>query len=365
MTGRLGVALPLLGITGSLAAVLLVGAPADTRFWSATFDAGHAPLFGAVAICVLVLARRRPRLAGSPWRPYLLALGTTVLLGAGTEFAQFFGPRDSDPVDLLRNVVGALAFLAAAAAFDRDLLAGKRTRVRLLALAGSALILVLVCVPVVLTMRAYVQRDAAFPVLFDFAGSWCRQFVRHRHATMSFVAPPAEWPEPAPAAVGRILLSASRFPGVTLEEEREDWSGFGTLSFDIFNPSAHAVQIRVAVDDRLNRVERAARYDRPWILVPGLNRLRIPCDELRRGPLRGSLDTNAVRQIAFYSIYLDRPVELFVGPIRLERGDAQTRIERTVRISGIPAIRSRASVGTGLSMLMIDTARSVPSTRPS
>jgi len=40
--------------------------PEHTRFWEALFDAGHAPLFGAMALIVRSLLRREkaPRVAG-------------------------------------------------------------------------------------------------------------------------------------------------------------------------------------------------------------------------------------------------------------------------------------------------------------
>ena len=40
--------------------------PEHTRFWEALFDAGHAPLFGAMALIVRSLLRREkaPRVVG-------------------------------------------------------------------------------------------------------------------------------------------------------------------------------------------------------------------------------------------------------------------------------------------------------------
>lgn len=297
----------------------LVHSPEDTLLWGAIFDAGHAPLFGVIALMTLELSRR----VLLPRRPartlYLAAFAVTALLGAGSEALQFFLPRDSDPVDLLRNLAGAAAFLALYAALDRRHAAIRGRGRRLASGLFGALLLVIVLVPVAGAARSYLERDEAFPILYDFEHGWCSDFLKYGLSTIRLTAAPPGWPAPAPRRVARVLFSASRLPHVVLEEPRPDWSGYATLAFEVFLSEQRPVIVRVAVDDRLDRLERAARFDRPYVLRPGLNRFRIPLDEIRRGPLMRALDTDHVRVIMLYVTMLDRPVELYLGPIRLER----------------------------------------------
>ena len=105
VTTRLGLLL------GLLAILVLVDAPERTRFWDALFDAGHAPLFGFIALLTRgVLTQAFPAWTGRRWSG--VALGFTIALGAVTEALQVLLPaRESSGGDLLRDAVGAAAFL--------------------------------------------------------------------------------------------------------------------------------------------------------------------------------------------------------------------------------------------------------------
>ena len=75
----------------------LLREPGESLLWPALFDAGHAPLYGMVALVFLLLLRRgdsqptRGRI-----RPYLMALILTVLVGLLSELIQVPGPGDAD-----------------------------------------------------------------------------------------------------------------------------------------------------------------------------------------------------------------------------------------------------------------------------
>lgn len=319
MAQRLRILALVAGIAASLALLDLLRAPEGTRIWSAIFDAGHAPLFGGIALMVLGLSRRLCATRLSAPAHYGVAFAVSLALGVASEALQFFLPRDSDPADVLRNAAGALAFLAVHAALEPQRVLIRRRSRRVAAATVGVLVLAAVLVPVVAALDSYTGRDRAFPVLCDFESRWCRDFVKNRRSTVRFVEPPASWPAPAPRSVARVLLSPSRGPNVSIEEPRPDWSGFTTLALDVFCPGSRPAMVRLAVDDRLERRERVMRFDRPYVLEPGLNRLRIPLEEIRQGPLLRTLDTDRVRLVTLYATSLDHPVELYLAPLRLER----------------------------------------------
>ncbi len=79
---------------------ILVPGPSEDLFWSDVFDAGHAPLYGLVALAILRLLQvRRYGTGGSRIRSYLLALVLTVTAGLMAEFIQSLGIGDGDIAD--------------------------------------------------------------------------------------------------------------------------------------------------------------------------------------------------------------------------------------------------------------------------
>ena len=78
-------------LLAALLAFLTVGdAPERTRFWTALFEFGHAPLFGVIALVVRgLLAARLPE---GRAHPSLRAFVAVVLLGAVTELLQLGQP---------------------------------------------------------------------------------------------------------------------------------------------------------------------------------------------------------------------------------------------------------------------------------
>ena len=63
-----------------IAIQLLAPEPQNSRLWSEVFNAGHAPLYGLVALAILQLLRFRAAESGnSPALLYLLALGLHFL----------------------------------------------------------------------------------------------------------------------------------------------------------------------------------------------------------------------------------------------------------------------------------------------
>jgi len=184
------------------AVLVFVDPPESTLFWGAVFDAGHPLLFGAFALLALILI--------SKWRgrgraSYLLAFGVSLGLGIASELLQACWSTDASAGDVARDAVGITAFLLGYAALDR-----KRGRTARLLLAG--VIFLSAYVPIIATFRAYSQRDAAFPVIFNFDAPWQQRFLERR---LCDVLPH-----------GRLVLQSGEFPGIVIDEPYPDWNGW-------------------------------------------------------------------------------------------------------------------------------------------
>lgn len=351
---------PAMGLIASIAVIVaaiaiqvLWGAPRGHMLWSAVFDAGHAPLFGVVAVAALqglvILARARgrgPSREGAGAAPpstrvprpllYLAALLFSIGIGGLTEASQYFGLRDADPRDFAHDVYGALAFLALAYALDRHAphrLWGGRIPARLtravLALGAAALLLA-VAVPVLQVARDYLGRNRAFPSICDFEAGWERRFVGPRDADLDRVPVPEGWllaqgsaahgaPDGENERVGRLTFHVAIYPALHIMEPYPDWSGYDRLVFEIYAKLDAPRELSFRINDNRHDNTYADRFNRILTIAPGLNRYEIELEDVARGPRNRRLDLTHVRNASLFAVRPEAPFRIWVDGFRLER----------------------------------------------
>jgi len=110
-----------------LLVLLVIGnAPERTLFWRTLFNAGHAPLFGVLALIIRSMAAHHGS-APVRARASLIAFAASAFLGVAGEALQTLQPdRDVSLDDLLRDAAGAAAFLLLRAAWVRRTARGVR-----------------------------------------------------------------------------------------------------------------------------------------------------------------------------------------------------------------------------------------------
>ncbi len=312
-------------------------APQGSMLWSAVFDAGHMPLFGLVALAVLrgLLLLTRGKQVPRP-RLYLAALVVTVAIGGITEFSQYFGLRDADPFDFLRNAYGALCSLMLAYALDRQarhMWWGGRIRpaaTRILLGVGALALLLAVAIPVMRVASDYLHRNAAFPAICEFDAAWQRRFAGPQDAVLTRVPAPDEWvrathPLSAETAaerdrlVGRLTFQTAVYPALHLMEPYPDWSGYDRLVFDAYSELDEPVELSFRVNDIHHDQRYADRFNRTVVIHPGANRITFALDEIERGPRHRRMDMKHIRNATLFAIRPQKPFTIYVDSFRLER----------------------------------------------
>jgi hypothetical protein len=290
----------------------------------ALYDAGHAILFGVVAIAVLVALPGKP---GDPpamrRRTYGTALAIAVGLGLASEMVQFFGPRDADLVDFLRDVAGAAAFLLFAATFERGAIeSSSRPHVPVAALAriAAVFVLMLAFVPLAATAMSYGFRNAAFPHLMDFESYWESRFVATRHADITLAFLPEPWNEDRTRLVGMVTFLPGDYSSLILREPVADWSAYRSLRFDVYSTLDREVDLTVRIDDEFawGRQTYGERYQGKLAIRPGRNEIAIPLEEVREGPRERSLDLARIQQVVVFDKFEGEPYVLYFDSFRLE-----------------------------------------------
>jgi VanZ family protein len=311
-----------------LAAALLLylfmgDAPERTLLWDAAFDVGHVPLFGLLALAALRLLRvRRPGMpAGRAWWS---AFGLTVAIGAATELIQFSQPnREPSVGDFARDTAGAGAFLLAAAVSPR--LGGggappfSRTRGRRSALIVAGVLLAISGAQLAATLAVLAGRDAAMPTLVRFDGAWWeRPLVRPGHSRLTPGARPGGLPPGFGEPLVRMDLQMATYPGVSVREPHPDWRGYRRLVFTVVSDLDAPTVLTLRVHDALHDQRYEDRFNRGLKILPGVNRVVIPLDDIRTAPDGRDMDMSRIRGIAIFGHSPAAPTHVFLGPLRLE-----------------------------------------------
>ena len=153
--------------------------PAAAGLWHETFfDASHVPIFGIVAVMLLLASPTHWRKI----RRYGFALAGAIGLSGVSELLQIPTARDASLLDLAADILGAISALGIAASIPG--LGLVKSWQRAVSLGISTTLLVVLLAPFLTVSAAYVQRERIFPILVDLDTPFAGKFVRTQHATL-------------------------------------------------------------------------------------------------------------------------------------------------------------------------------------
>lgn len=271
----------------ALFTVLLVPLPAwSTRAGAELENAGHAPLFAAVALGAWACFRRTMG-AAAPLRAFVLAAIVTVVLSFATEFVQPLTGRDESLQDVLTDLLGATAGLSALAAWRVVHRTGQKAALVLLAL----LALGIVSWPLVEATRAYRHRQAIAPRLLDPDAAVGRYFLQRRAIRFA----------PDPDGGWRVTPARSQWPGLTVDEVLPDWSAYRALAIEVRNPGDRPLTLLLRIDDEYAHRRYSDRYNGSITLAPHQRSTwRIPLARLSHRTAGRNLELTHMRRVILY-----------------------------------------------------------------
>lgn len=115
----------------------------------------------------------------------------------------------------------------------------------------------------------------------------------------------------------KLELYPSDYPGLTPMIEKTNWSRFQALCFDIYNHQNEAVNLTVRIDDREDYPDHGDRYNKSFIMRPGMNRVNIPFDTLVTSGKGRKLNLRKIHRLFVFMARPERKVVLYVDYIRL------------------------------------------------
>ncbi len=268
-----------------VALALSLPIPGHSRLIGELENSGHVLLFGAAALVIL-----RDWKAGL--RAYLLAGLITVVLGAATELMQWAEGGYADPLDVVRDAVGAAAFLG----FTWTLRHRESMLKYYLIRFGSMAVVIIVFLPSILTGAALVLRWQTFPVIVSFGSRLDIRFCSTGDREPDIV--PAPW-RTAERAV-RVTFGPARHPGFAISGPWPDWSGYGELRFPVYSDSREPVRLTLRIHDSLHNDEYQDRFNTLLEIHPGLNPVRIPVSAIQDAPKDRRMNLRRIRSVFLF-----------------------------------------------------------------
>ncbi|MEM9587335.1 MAG: hypothetical protein AAGA03_08630 [Planctomycetota bacterium] len=298
------------------AVALLIPLPFGHRIFSVLGDLCHAPLFAALTLGGLRLARRAGWLPHSDGRSVVASIGfaiSMITFSLTMEAAQYYSGRSATLHDAIANSLGTVAGLCLFWAWEPAALLRLRAMLKLVA---AALLVMAWWYPThaLWDMAMAYQR---FPLLGSFESpvEFQRWYVRgcdvqcsSRHVTNGNHSM-------------RLNVKPGDYPGVTLIHMPGDWSRLDSLQVDMTLDAAapvNSIVIEVKVIDLVGRgsYQQAAR--KRWTLQPGkTKRLVMSRDEIVNGPDDRRLELEHVRYVDLLVIKPQQPFSVFVDDFRL------------------------------------------------
>jgi len=267
-------------------------------------NAGHAPLFLLMTLGLMFVLRVDPRVQGA--RLYAAAGLACASAGFLSEVIQMPLARDASWEDVAADVVGVVLGLSLYALFERRSALRRWHRAVALVIAISCIAIFLD--PIVRMARAYVHRNAQFPVLADFHSRLELYWTLSIGVNREIVDDALE-----------VDFGAKEFPGVSFHEPVPDWRHYKILAIDVENPATEPLRLVVRVhDSRHNRMFND-RFNRNFTLAPTERRtLRIPLEDIRNAPRDRLMDMAHISDITLFKGTSGGSLRLRIHSLRLE-----------------------------------------------
>ncbi len=274
-------------------------------------DYGHIPLFGIVSLVILWILNH------GKWpctitKRYVQAGIIAVFLAVLTESIQILMPnRYFQFGDIVNDTIGAAAFLWLAHSFLNNL-PGLIIR---LSRWAVVLFIILPAIPIFLTAIDTWNMKRTFPALSSFESflemsRWTQKESKICRTTLH-------------ATEGKysleVTLLPGNYPGISMDYLANDWSGYKSMSFDVFLQGPSPLNITVRINDQAHNNEFTDRFNRRFQILPGENHISIKLDDVEKAPKGRLMIMAEITNLSIFAYKLKGLKQVYFDNFRLEK----------------------------------------------
>ncbi len=268
------------------------------------WDLGHIFYYAMVPF-VIITTRKKKDI--HPRHQILFAFAFAAVVGLLMELFQRTTGRTFDPIDLVRNMIGALVAIS-------FLLPVRATVPKITKAITIALVLSQIY-PVTTSLIDEFQARRDFPILSDFETS----FQIQRWLSSADISIAKNVGAPGNHAL-RADLTTAAFSGIELDYFPPNWQRYRKFQFQIFNPSPEPISLTCHIHDAQHtRGPRlfSDRFEKIYTVSQGWNTITIDIKEIQEAPLNRSMDLTQIRGIVIYATHLPHPRTIYIDNLKL------------------------------------------------
>lgn len=111
------------------------------------------------------------------------------------------------------------------------------------------------------------------------------------------------------------------YPGLFLEDMPRDWRDADALRFDVFWPADGPRELCVRMDDQKYNPAYRDRFQKSFVLNPGMNRIRINREEYGLTSGGAPLDLSHVMRMGLFFLSAEKGEAFFLDDVKLLKGE--------------------------------------------
>lgn len=115
----------------------------------------------------------------------------------------------------------------------------------------------------------------------------------------------------------KLELYPSEYPGLAPMIKNTNWSQYGALQFDVYNPQNRDILLSVRIDDREDYPDYADRYSRSFVVQPGANTITIRFDSLITSGTKRSLNRKKIYRLLIFMVQPKEKTTFYFDYVRL------------------------------------------------
>jgi hypothetical protein len=253
----------------------------------------------------------------------LTTLALVAVLGTLAELAQKLGGKEIDLLDLSRDIAGATLYLCARIVWKSGNTTGRTTVVRYSTRVLSAVLGVLIFVPLGFWLVVNARIAAQFPTILDFDGRWDNYLYEAIESEVS-IAQADSADGKISSSTAEIQLLRRSWSGLKIEPVVSDWSSYQFLTMRAAIDGGYDSRVIVHISDGEHPGYRIQHLVGGRSVGPEPTTIRFPLRGVVDIPGRPDLDPTNIRDV--YIIGKTRRkgkdksgiTRLFLDDIRLE-----------------------------------------------
>lgn len=280
------------------------------RSYKRIWDQGHIVLY--TLLTVILLRRWSFLKKQTPVAQFLWLVFITLATGILLEFIQQKFSQFSEFGDVWRDLIGCLAGWA----FFSSTIKNRTNFIFIIRFVIIILILVELFAPVSALVDEIWSRYQ-FPVLSRFE----TPFEGERWESKEKTARTTEIAYEGKHSL-RVGLSTAEYSGIFLKYFPQNWEGWDSLFFAVYNPLSYSLGLTCRIHDAQhvrNGQLYEDRFNKRLILHPGWNQLKISLEEVRKAPRNRPMQLNKITSFGVFAVRLNSPLDIFIDDIRLVR----------------------------------------------